>query len=171
MHSLTEEVSLGGVIVQVPLRYEGKPVDQTKATAVMTHEAQRDRGTLVWKIGVRGSRLFPNGWRDANTDIMEFYQRELQFAGEQELAKAFFGSRSVDIKGGPSKFVLEPADQRPISAHPAILRSLTPVLVPDYVHMETLHDVLCATNLPSDMIDAAVTLVNNVRAEARFMVA
>lgn len=174
MNSRTETVILGGRIIQAPLRYEGEPLNNhgLEITAKMVHEARFNRGTLLYGIGVHGSKVLPHEWTEANVDVRKFYEMELRCQGENKIAEAFMRSPfHNEITFGPTLFRLEPANRMPIDSHPPILYSITPVLIPDRVHMEHVMEGLSATSLPGRMIHGACRIVTEARADARFMVA
>lgn len=163
MISFTETIQLGRLPVVVPLLYDGKPRDPEKATAVQMQEAARDAGVLLYRIGVHNSKIMPQGYRDGNTDILKMYEMEIDARGASELARVFF---QTGLMAGPTVFSMEQG-MSPPNWLPHLLRGLTPVLVPHRVHMETVHDALCATNLPADLIHQAVAKVTDIRNHAR----
>ena len=166
MTTFTSLLQLGREIIDVPLYYEGKK-STTPESATVQYENRKDRGALLYRIGIEGSKIVPQGFREVNEDVRRMLELELDARGASEIARVF---QHTGVKAGPTVYATQPGSGSPEWTRP-ILRSLTPLLIPDWMHMEAVYDALCATNLPADLISDAISRVVDVRMQARFIAA
>lgn len=150
MSMFTEVVSIGPRRMEVPLRCDGPTMRCSRDDKQDVITCTFNRGTLVYSLGVASSRMLPN----IGAKHWEEYAQEMHSKNEE-----FLMARG--LRAGPSVFVRVPE----------ILYGLTPVLVPDRVHLEHLIDDLQAAKIAVPKIEAATALVNRIRTAAQVLAA
>lgn len=151
MNSPTEIVVLNGHQITVPLRYDGNGLNPDTATATQICEARQDRGFLIYSIGMRGSNIFLPG---APLDVRRWHERKLDAEAASRLAR-------LNLRAGPTVFFYSVANVG--GELWTKLLSLTPVLVPDRMHMEELTERLYAAGMTTERVHAALLQVLDLR--------
>lgn len=153
MISSTEPVRLAGHTIAAPSRWDGRPSEPgDMLTATQIAECDAKAGVLVYRLGVINSAVY-GPVEDVQIDPVEFHKLKLHADGCTALLRHTNG----ELTGGPTVYHID--------AIYHTMHALTPLLVPDRMHLEHLQDILNKTILPSNEIANALAHVQRVRAE------